>query len=577
MIKTAEPLIGFKDFSFQYRSQNAPTLHEINLTVHRGEKILIVGPSGSGKSTLGSCLNGLIPFSFKGKMTGSAQIKGKETRHTGLFPISQIVGTVLQDTDCQFVGLSVAEDIAFALENSCVSLPEMKETVNRTAEMVDMEAFLSQAPFELSGGQKQRVSLAGVMVDDVECLLFDEPLANLDPQTGRLAIELIDEIQKKTGKTVIIIEHRLEDVLHRPVDRIILMEKGRIVSDSPSDELLSGSLLIEKGIREPLYLTALKYAGCPAESIRRPSSLEEINLEDLAPALASWMDEKSVPVPRKKGDPLLEINGLSYSYDGSQSVLKDISFSVARGEMLSVLGKNGAGKSTLSKLIMGVISPDKGGLVFKGENLLDQPVNQRSLSIGFVMQNPNHMISHSLIREEVAFGLVLRGVEEKEIDRRVDDVLKLCGLYPFRNWPIRALSYGQRKRVTIASILVMEPELLILDEPTAGQDFRHYTEIMGFLEKLNRERNITIMMVTHDMHLALEYTDRAVVLSEGELICDSSIAHVFSDRDVIKRANLKETSLFELAGRLEGQNPEDFINRFIAHDRKQREAALGRE
>ena len=577
MTNTAEPLIGFKDFSFQYRSQNAPTLHDVNLTVNGGEKILIVGPSGSGKSTLGNCLNGLIPFSFKGKMSGSAKIKGKETKKTGLFPISQIVGTVLQDTDCQFVGLTVAEDIAFALENRCVSQPEMKETVLRTAGMVDMKGFLSQAPFELSGGQKQRVSLAGVMVDDVECLLFDEPLANLDPQTGQLAIELIDEIQKRTGKTVIIIEHRLEDVLHRPVDRIVLMEKGRIVSDTTPDDLLSGSLLKEKGIREPLYLTALKYAGCSPEAIRNPSSLNRINLEELSPALLSWTEEPALP-PRSDGtEPLLKIEDISYSYNGDRPVLKDISFSVAKGEMLSVLGKNGAGKSTLSKLIMGVISPDGGGMTFKGRDLLSLPVNERSLSIGFVMQNPNHMISHSLIREEVAFGLVLRGVPREEIDSKVDDALKLCGLYPFRNWPIRALSYGQRKRVTIASILVLEPELLILDEPTAGQDFRHYTEIMGFLEKLNRERGITIMMVTHDMHLALEYTDRAVVLSEGELICDSSIARVFSDRDVIKRANLKETSLFELAGRLEGQDPEAFINRFIARDRKEREAAVGLE
>ncbi len=576
-MKTTDPLILFKDFSFQYKSQNAPTLHDINLSVNRGEKVLIIGPSGSGKSTLGSCLNGLIPFSFKGRMGGSAQINGKETSKTGLFPLSQVVGTVLQDTDCQFVGLSVAEDIAFALENSCIPQPEMREIVRKTSLLVDMDRFLDQAPFELSGGQKQRVSLAGVMVDDVDCLLFDEPLANLDPHTGRLAIELIDDIQKKTGKTVIIIEHRLEDVLHRPVNRIILMERGRIVSDTAPDELLASSLLAQKGIREPLYLTALKYAGCPVTGQDNPSSLTAMAKDRFKPALKEWTMREKVSPGTPEGEEILGIRDLSYSYDGDKPVLNDISFSLKKGEMISVLGKNGAGKSTLSKLIMGVITPDRGSISFMGGNLLEKPVNERSRSIGFVMQNPNHMISHSLIREEVGFGLDLRGTAEEERDRRVDDVLKLCGLYPFRNWPIRALSYGQRKRVTIASILVLEPELLILDEPTAGQDYRHYTEIMEFLTDLNSRTGLTIMMVTHDMHLALEYTDRAVVLSEGEMICDNSIARVFSDRDVIVKANLKETSLFTLAEQWDLGNPEDFINRFIAHEKIIRRETRGQQ
>ncbi|MBN2626048.1 MAG: ABC transporter ATP-binding protein [Spirochaetales bacterium] len=576
-MKTTDPLILFKDFSFQYKSQNAPTLHDINLSVNRGEKVLIIGPSGSGKSTLGSCLNGLIPFSFKGRMGGSAQINGKETSKTGLFPLSQVVGTVLQDTDCQFVGLSVAEDIAFALENSCIPQPEMREIVRKTSLLVDMDRFLDQAPFELSGGQKQRVSLAGVMVDDVDCLLFDEPLANLDPHTGRLAIELIDDIQKKTGKTVIIIEHRLEDVLHRPVNRIILMERGRIVSDTAPDELLASSLLSQKGIREPLYLTALKYAGCPVTGQDNPSSLTAMAKDRFKPALEEWTMREKVSPGTPEGEEILGIRDLSYSYDGDKPVLNDISFSLKKGEMISVLGKNGAGKSTLSKLIMGVITPDRGSISFMGGNLLEKPVNERSRSIGFVMQNPNHMISHSLIREEVGFGLDLRGTAEEERDRRVDDVLKLCGLYPFRNWPIRALSYGQRKRVTIASILVLEPELLILDEPTAGQDYRHYTEIMEFLTDLNSRTGLTIMMVTHDMHLALEYTDRAVVLSEGEMICDNSIARVFSDRDVIVKANLKETSLFTLAEQWDLGNPEDFINRFIAHEKMIRRETRGQQ
>ncbi len=257
-----EPIIEFKDFSFKYRAQVEPTLRDINLSIMPGEKVLIVGPSGSGKSTLAHCINGLVPFSYNGDITGSLRINGKNPADLGLFGLSKMVGTVLQDTDGQFIGLTVAEDIAFALENDMVSQGEMIERVNEVAEMVDVKKLLENAPRELSGGQKQRVSMGGVMVDDVEILLFDEPLANLDPATGKRAIDLIDKIQKKKKTTIVIIEHRLEDALYRDVDRIIVVGEGRIVADSAPDELLTTDILKEQGIREPLYVTAVKHAGC---------------------------------------------------------------------------------------------------------------------------------------------------------------------------------------------------------------------------------------------------------------------------------------------------------------------------
>ncbi len=227
-----DPIIQFHHFSFQYRAQSEPTLHDIELEIRKGEKVLICGPSGCGKSTLAHCINGLIPFSYKGECGGSLTIAGRESRELGIFEISRTVGTVLQDTDGQFVGLTVAEDIAFAPENDCVGEPELHERVRKAAALVGVEDHLRHAPGELSGGQKQRVSLAGILVDDVDVLLFDEPLANLDPATGKQAIELIDEIQRKTGAAVVIIEHRLEDVLHRHVDRVVLMNAGRILGSS---------------------------------------------------------------------------------------------------------------------------------------------------------------------------------------------------------------------------------------------------------------------------------------------------------------------------------------------------------
>lgn len=566
----SEAAIEFAGFSFRYKSQKAPTLKEITLRVEPGEKVLIVGPSGSGKTTLGSCVNGLIPFSFEGETGGSLFIAGRESRQTDLHERGRLVGTVLQDTDSQFVGLSVAEDIAFALENSAVARPMMTEQVERSADLVRMTDFLQNSPFELSGGQKQRVSLAGILVDDVDLLLFDEPLANLDPKTGKVAIELIDEIHRKTNKTVIIIEHRLEDVLHRPVDRIILMEEGRLIADLPPHEMLAGTLLLEKGIREPLYLTAMKFAGCELSPEDKPAYIETVRIEPHREKLRRWFEERSLPRPVPRGPSVLRAESVSYSYDGARNAVQEVSFDIREGEMVSILGKNGAGKSTLAAIIMGLIKPDSGSLYLNGRSLSGTTIAERSREIGFVMQNPNHMISHHMIKEEVGFGPRLQGFDEAGIERRVDEALELCGLRRFRNWPVNSLSYGQKKRVTIASILVMRPRLLILDEPTAGQDYRRYTDIMEFLRALNRREGLTIIFITHDMHLALEYTARSIVLTDGKLLKDDTMSRIFSDPEIIERANLKLTSLYDLAGMAGIDRPDLFIDRFIEEEQKRR-------
>lgn len=563
-------IIDFSAFSFRYKSQTLPTLKDIDLSIDQGEKILIIGPSGSGKSTLGASINGLIPFSYEGEISGSLQVQGVETREADLHQLGREIGTVLQDTDGQFVGLSVGEDIAFALENEAVPQDEMRRRVARAAGQVEMAGFLEHSPFELSGGQKQRVSLAGILVDEVDLLLFDEPLANLDPATGKLAIELIDDIHRQTGKTVIIIEHRLEDVLHRPVDRILLMDQGRVVADQDPHRLLASPLILEKGLREPLYITALKYADCDLSEEDEAAHIETLKLERHREKLTSWFEAQRIEAVPEKKESILSAREISYSYDGEKQALDTITLEIASGEMVSMLGKNGAGKSTFATLIMGLLKPDSGSFTFRGEDMAELNIADRSESIGYVMQNPNHMISHHLVREEVEFGPRLKGLDEAEIVRRSEEALKLCGLFRFRNWPISALSYGQRKRVTIAAILVMEPELLILDEPTAGQDYRHYSEIMDFLEELNRSRGLSILFITHDMHLALEYTPRSIVLADGELIADDTTAAVFSDRDIIERANLKLTSLYTLAERLALTDTEAFIAGFIEEERRRR-------
>ena len=564
------PIISFKNFSFQYRAQKKPTLQDINLDIYPGERVLIAGPSGSGKSTLAACINGLNPFSNPGECTGTLMVDGVDAPHSSIFDLAAHVGTVLQDPDGQFIGLTVGEDIAFSLENNCTPQPEMKEIVQHAAELVGIENHLGFAPHELSGGQKQRVSLAGVMVDDVKILLFDEPLANLDPATGKQAIELIDTIQQKTDTTVLIIEHRLEDVLWRNVDRIVLVNEGRILADLRPDELLSGSLLAENGIREPLYVTAMRYAGIAVTPEKHPAHIDSVVLDKADTArLHSWFQAEPLPAPKPAPEPLLEVKNLCFGYSRGQHTLQNVSFSIGKGEMVSIVGRNGAGKSTLSKLICGFETQDSGEIYLNGKDLKDENIRRRAKHIGYVMQNPNQMISKTMIYDEVAMALQGSGLTEEQIREKVEDTLKVCGLYPFRNWPVSALSFGQKKRVTIASVLVQDPELILLDEPTAGQDFRHYTDIMEFLQGLNT-RGVTVVMITHDMHLMLEYTPRALVFCDGQLIADRSASAVLCDPELIERAALKETSLYTLANRCGIAPAEDFVERFIAADREVR-------
>lgn len=567
----ATPIISFQDYGFQYAAQAKPTLNHINLDIYPGEKVLIAGASGSGKSTIGSCINGLIPFAYPGESTGKLLVDGKEPSKSSIFELSHTVGTVLQDTEGQFIGLTVGEDIAFALENDCVPQEEMKETVERVAKLVDIEHHLQYAPHELSGGQKQRVSLAGVMVDQVKVLLFDEPLANLDPAAGRTTIELIDMVQQKTGAAVIIIEHRLEDVLWKKVDRIVLMEEGSIVVDMPTEKLLASNLLLEHGIREPLYLTALRYAGIPITEQMQPQHVDSLQLtKEQKEQLVNWYHSTSGRVQKtEEKEELLQVEHLTFGYTPELMNLKDVSFTIHKGEMVSIVGRNGAGKSTLAKLICGFEKPTSGSISMEGRDLSQDTIKERAANIGYVMQNPNQMISKPMIWDEVEMALLSLPMTEEERKRRVEETLKICGLYPFRNWPISALSFGQKKRVTIASILVQRPGIIILDEPTAGQDYEHYTEIMEFLKELNGQ-GYTIVMITHDMHLMLEYTSRAIVFSEGQLLADTSAVHVLNNPELVRQANLKETSLYTLSVNCGIDNPQAFTECFIRHEQEVR-------
>lgn len=561
-------LIQFRDFSFQYDSQQEPTLHHINLTIEQGEKVLLAGPSGSGKSTLGKCLNGLIPNLDKGTITGQCLIDGKDISQTGLFDLSFTTSTILQDTDAQFIGLTVGEDIAFSLENDCVPQDKMKQVVDRWAKELDLGDLLKQSPQSLSGGQKQRVALAGVLVDESPILLFDEPLANLDPASGYKTMRLIDQMQKKFGATVVIIEHRLEEVLTQAVDRIVLVDDGRILADQKPDDLLKADRLEAVGVRNPLYLDAMKTAGIDLSQLSKLTPLTELPVDaDAKNKLLDWQNSYQLPAEKAAGSGLLALKNVGFSYSPDQKFpLKEVNAEIKQGDFVSIVGQNGAGKTTLCRLICGFL-PNTGDITWRGESLAGLSIKERADRIGYVMQDPNQMISQTMIFDEVALGLRLRQVSEAEVKEKVARVLKICGLYPFRNWPISALSFGQKKRVTIAAILVLEPDLLILDEPTAGQDWKTYTEIMSFLKELN-ESGKTIMIITHDMHLMLEYTDRSLVFAKGRLIADTTPIALLTNEDLVKQASLRQVSPFELAQHYGLPDPEDFARKYAAYERE---------
>lgn len=558
-----EPIIEFKDFSFKYNSQAEPTLKNINLKINKGEKILLAGPSGSGKSTIGRCLNGLIPNIDQGEVEGKCLVNGKDITSTSLFDFSFTTSTILQDADSQFIGLTVGEDIAFALENDCQPKDKMHQTVNQWADELKIKELLTQSPQSLSGGQKQIVALAGVLVDESPILLFDEPLANLDPASGLKTMEIIDKIQKELNATVIIIEHRVEEVLSQPIDRIVLVNDGTIVADQPTNQLLHSNTLEKIGVREPLYLKALTAANVNLSSIKELAKISTLPVsEQISDKLATWT--KQTKITKKESDnlPLLKLDHVGHQYSKNQPYpLKDISTTINQGDFISIVGQNGAGKTTLCRTICGFIS-NEGKITLKDQNLSDLSIKERAEKIGYVMQDPNQMISQKMIFDEIALGLRLRNVDEETIKQKVDQTLKICGLYPFRHWPISALSFGQKKRVTIAAILVLEPEIIILDEPTAGQDWKTYTEIMSFLKHLNTMGK-TIIIITHDMHLMLEYTNRSLAFAKGKLIADTTPSELLTNPDLIKEASLKRTSLYDLAKHYNLPDPNKFVQAYI--------------
>lgn len=548
------PIIDLQHVTFKYHAQAEPTLHDVSLQIFPGEKVLIAGASGSGKTTLLRLLNGLIPHAYTGDLTGELTINGRAILDQTLSELSLQAGTVLQDSDAQFVGLTVAEDIAFALENDHRPVAEIKQAVATWARRFGLGARLELAPQMLSGGQKQRTAMAGVLVDDGKLLLFDEPLASLDPAAGWEAMTMIDGLQAARDLTVVIIEHRIEEVLRANVDRMIVMSAGRIVANDTPTAILQAGILPQYGLDEPLYIQLLRQAQVDVRQLPDVADIQRVDVAAHATAIA----QLRVPIqPSVHTQPQLQIAHLDFQYDKNQPLFEQFNTTIHQGEILGIVGKNGSGKTTLSHLLTGFLMPDAGDIQLDGQSVLSQSIKTRAENIGYVLQNPNHMLTKSTVYDEVASGLVLREVTTDEIETRVRAVLRLLDLDEMRNWPIAALSFGQKKRVTIAAVLVLSPKILILDEPTAGQDATHTQELLTFLTKINQQEQVTIVIITHDMHLLANFVQRALVVVDGQLLADTTPAELLADEALVKAASLRTTSIYQLAARLQIARPEE--------------------
>lgn len=566
----SKPVITFTNFNFCYHNLAEQSLHNINLEIYSGEKILITGRSGSGKSTLLHCINGIIPHSTYGEISGTLEISGIESTKNGIFEISQEVGTILQDQDSQFIGLSVGEDVAFSLENYAIPHHEMQDIVKNSLTQVNMLEYIEHSPYELSGGQKQSVSLAGILASAPNILLFDEPLANLDPKSVTTITSLIKQLNHDTKKTIIIAEHRIEECLEIGIDRIIVMDKGQIVKVGTPHEILYSGIFEELGIRMPFYIEAMKYAGsyedlhpinCYLDMERLPQKSEQ--------NLLSWINSlpKVTETIVNSNQQVLHLKNLFFGYNKNNDILQNINLSINKGEIISILGNNGAGKSTLTQIISGFHKQNKGDIFLDKVNINNLSIKERGKDIANIMQNPNSMIIKTIVWDEVALGLQNQNFDKSTIAQLVEKALRTCGLWGYRNWPISALSYGQKKRVTIASMLVLEPKILILDEPTAGQDLKTYHEFMEFIAHL-ATTGIAIIIITHDIYLAVEYTTRSIIINNGEIIADDSPYEVFSNYAILSKASLKEISLSTIARKLNIDSA-TFIQKFIYYKHSQ--------
>ncbi len=517
----ASVAVEIRGLTFTYASKEEPALSGIDLTVEEGETILLVGRSGSGKSTLIKAINGLIPHRYEGRYEGDVRVTGLSVKRASLSQLSRLVGTVVQEVSKQLVLPNVEDDVAFGPCNLCLPRDEVARRVESALASVDALHLRDRDVNELSGGEKQRVAIAGILAMDQPIVLMDEPLANLDSEGVRLVQSYLRKM-KARGRTLLIAEHRTEEILEVGVDRILVMEGGRIVKE----------LEDESGLRE--------FAG----AIKVPATLFEVK----APGIGLGLG----PEGPARGPVAVRFEGVSFSYDGRPAI-RDVTLEVREGERIALLGNNGAGKSTLAKLMLGILKPTSGRVLVYGMDTREREVYEIAPYVGLVFQDPFNMLFARSVEEELSYGPRNLGVGGGEIAERVRAAASRCGIEHLLPHSPFAASHGEKKRICVGSVLTMMPRVLILDEPTAGQDYASYTAFMDFISSLMESGAIrSLIVITHDTDLAIEYTQRTVILSDGRVVADGPTREVLADPDNLRVGRIRETSLVRVGRSLTG-------------------------
>jgi energy-coupling factor transport system ATP-binding protein len=525
MTNNSLPLV-IQDLSFRYRSRPEFALHEISFDLKPGEILLVAGASGSGKTTLARCINGLIPRSYKGQRSGNVLLHGKEVSKLDLVQVSQVVGTLLQDPERQIVASNVLGEIAFGPENLGLPREEINERIDEALQRLKLEHLRHRDTFALSGGEKQKVALAGVLAMRPSILLLDEPLASLDPASAYEALGIFRHLADE-GTSILLVEHRVEDALQLNPDRLLYITSGQIGYLGPVVNLPPEIDHREVKLPASWVIKRVRQIGVTAES-------------------------PPPPKPVVDGQPLVSFENVSFAYGDGPRVLYDINLEIRRGDLIAILGPNGAGKSTLVKHTIGLLKPRQGRVLINGIDTRQTSVAQVARTVGYVFQSPTHMLFAPTVTEELEFGPSNLGFSKDEIDQNIREALITTNLTGMEDYPPLGLSFGQQKRTTIAAVLAMRSRILIMDEPTSGQDFANYTRFMNSLclagtggQSLLTANFDATLFITHDIDLAVTYANRVIVVGEGRIVADGPPPEVLCDINLLERFRLRTTSLLQ--------------------------------
>ncbi|NLJ38155.1 MAG: Cobalamin import ATP-binding protein BtuD [Methanobacterium sp. PtaU1.Bin242] len=563
-------MIEVNNLSFKYERDSHHCLKGIDLQIGEGEVILVLGPSGSGKSTLALTLNGLIPNSFPGEISGKVHVCGMESFKTPVYELTQKVGIVFQDPEAQFVSMNVEDEIVFGLENLCYPPEEMEERLVEALSKVDMLDYRYRDVYSLSGGEKQKILLAALMAIRPSVLIFDEPTANLDPVGTLEFFETVKSLKETDKHTIILIEHKLDDLIHL-IDRVIVIDKEgvKLLEGTPLEVFSEHTdLLIQKGIWMPqTALLANKFKENNIKPHKIPLSIEEAcdYLKYLKPSFNNLENNHSSVESTDSTNPVLEIRNLSFAYNKCK-VIEDVNLKVDKGDFLAIVGANGAGKTTLAKHMVDIIHPPQNTVFLEGKDISDISTKHMSHKIGYVFQNPEHQFIKNTVEEQLTFGLKLRGFSDDEIKDWLDSTLERFRIKSYVKMSPYMLSHGQKRLLSVATMLTLGQDILILDEPTFGQDLKSSSELLTFLNSLNQEGK-TIIMITHDMSLVARHARNVMVMADGKAIFFGSTHKLFKNEEILQRARLTPPPLFELSGCLSKYNknwkglstPEEFI------------------